>query len=320
MRAELLGYLLGALDPEEAARVAARLEIDPDLRRELETLRAQLEPLTADREYLDPPGNLVDRVMQSIASLGERKAGASATPLPPPTVAAWSRIDAATIVGISLAVLVLFVPVIASNRYRAQTVACRQRLHDVGRALVNYSRLHHGWFPEVPTDGNLARAGVYAVRLQEAGYLPDERSVYCPAVAAGDDQPPYVPNLTTLQAADSDDAAALFDRMDGSFGYALGYVDGGRYHAVRNLDRARYAVLADSPSEHGEGGRNHGCGQNVWFEDGHAEFLHCRRLNARDDDLYENHEGIVGAGIGPDDVVIGAARAQPRLMPVALEE
>jgi hypothetical protein len=32
-----------------------------------------------------------------------------------------------------------------------------------------------------------------------------------------------------------------------------------------------------------------------------------------DDQLYENHLGFVGAGIGPDDVVIGSASATPRL-------
>lgn len=320
MSAELLGYLLGALTPEEAAVVAARLEVDAELRRELEALRTQIAPLTDDREYFDPPHGLADRVCETVAGFGGRKVAISATSPSAPVAVTWSRIDVATIVGLSLAALVLFVPVLASNRYRAQAVACRQRLHEVGQALINYSRAQDGLFPEVPTDGNLARAGVYAVRLREGGYLPDQRSVYCPAVARADDDLPFVPKLTTLQAADPAEAAALFGQMHGSFGYALGYVEAGRYHTLRNRDRATFAILADAPEDPEGGGRNHGCGQNVWFEDGHAEFLNCCRLNVRDDDLYENHEGFVGAGIGPDDVVIGAAQAQPRLVPVSLDQ
>jgi hypothetical protein len=233
---------------------------------------------------------------------------------------AWSRLDVATVVGLSLAAAVLFIPVLASNRYRAQTVACRERLNEIGHALIGYSRTHNGLFPVVNDNGNLARAGVYAVRLRDAGYLPDERVIYCPAVIRDADALPVLPASGALQSADPAEAETMFAAMDGAYGYALGYVDEGRYRPLRNLDRSTFAVLADSPQEHGGGGRNHGCGQNVWFEDGHAEFLNCCRLSVRDDDLYENDDGFVGAGIGPDDVVIGAATASPLLMPVGLDE
>lgn len=320
MNEELLGYLLGALTPDEAAAVAARLEVDAELRHELEALRIQIAPLAADREYFDPPQGLADRVCESVDGWDRRKAALRATSMPVPVAVSWSRVDAATVVGLSLAALVLFVPVLASNRYRAQAVACRQRLHEVGQALIGYSRARSGMFPEVPTEGNLAHAGVYAARLRDAGYLPDRRNFYCPAVERSDESLPFVPTLATLQTADPPEAEALFGQMHGAFGYAMGYVDGGRYHALRNHDRSTFAVLADAPDEPGGGGGNHGCGQNVWFEDGHAEFLNRCRINVRDDDLYENHEGFVGAGIGPDDVVIGAAEAQPRLVPVSVEQ
>jgi hypothetical protein len=105
--------------------------------------------------------------------------------------------------------------------------------------------------------------------------------------------------------------------MDGAHGYALGYASAAGYQTRRNRQRARFAVLGDSPQEHGEGGRNHGCGQNLWFEDGHAEFLRSSRLPANDDAIYENHRGVVGAGVDEDDVVIGAANAAPLLTPVS---
>lgn len=39
MRDELVGYLLGALEPHEERALEARLETDAELRRELEDLR-----------------------------------------------------------------------------------------------------------------------------------------------------------------------------------------------------------------------------------------------------------------------------------------
>ena len=83
--------------------------------------------------------------------------------------------------------------------------------------------------------------------------------------------------------------------------------------------RATFAVLADKPGSGARGSLNHGCGgQNVLFEDGHAEFLSNCRLDRAGDELFRNSAGFVGAGIGRDDVVIAPTEARPlRHPPVA---
>ena len=69
MREQLLGYLLAHLDPAEQAAVEARLAADPQLRRELEALRAKLAPLddSHDEEAeLDPPPDLGSRTFRFV--------------------------------------------------------------------------------------------------------------------------------------------------------------------------------------------------------------------------------------------------------------
>ena len=48
MHERLLGYLLGAIEPDERARVEELLQAVDDLRQQAELLRRGLEPLEAD--------------------------------------------------------------------------------------------------------------------------------------------------------------------------------------------------------------------------------------------------------------------------------
>ena len=55
MREELIGYLLGALDAEEQARVEEALRGNEELQHELELLAESLEPLEAGTADERPP-------------------------------------------------------------------------------------------------------------------------------------------------------------------------------------------------------------------------------------------------------------------------
>lgn len=324
MRDELVGYLLGALEPHEERALEARLEIDAELRRELEDLRRILCAKADKFTQIDPPADLAKRTCTSI------DATRHSPPPPVPLVAdadspefkgagGWRRPDVVTLVGLAVAAAVLIMPLLSAARQRSQIAACRDHMREVGRALIEFSRTHDGYFPEVPQDGPLAHAGIFAVRLREAGYLADTTAVYCPARVDAAGAAP-LPTLASFETVDDAEAETRFAALHGLFGYALGHMHEGRYHSPRNRDRAHFAVLADAPSDGTCRRGGHGCGQNVWFEDGHAEFLSACRLNIGDDEIYHNRHGYVGAGIGPDDVVIGASVASPRIVPVEIVE
>lgn len=233
-------------------------------------------------------------------------------PLEPAAHAArrWSLADATVTAGIFVAASLLFFPVLASMRYQSRVTACREKMHRVGIALIDYSRLHGDVFPEVPQAGPLGHAGIYAPRLQQAHLLNAVSDVICPGQSTADFD--HIPTIDELEHADSAALDKLTKIMGGSYGYALGYVENGQYRFARNRNRATFALLADAPKDHAFGSLNHGCGgQNVFFEDGHATFLNCCKRRELGDDLFANHAGFVGAGIGPDDVVVAASAAAP---------
>src|SRR6187431_2222754 len=77
MREELLGYVLGALEPEEERELEARLEIDADLRRELSELRRLLLEGPGEAwdardtgELIEPPAELAKRTCTSVDAVG----------------------------------------------------------------------------------------------------------------------------------------------------------------------------------------------------------------------------------------------------------
>lgn len=83
MHEDLLGYLLGALEPHEMRRVAQRLQDDPEARRQLEQIERSLRPLEEGFEPpSDPPPDLVSRTLANLPPLpapgGDAAAGDAA--------------------------------------------------------------------------------------------------------------------------------------------------------------------------------------------------------------------------------------------------
>ncbi len=70
MHEDLLGYLLGALEPHEMRRVAQWLRDDPVAREELAKIEQSLRPLEESYEPVElPPSDLVARTLASLPPL-----------------------------------------------------------------------------------------------------------------------------------------------------------------------------------------------------------------------------------------------------------
>lgn len=76
MHAQLLGYLLESLEPDERCRLEAELMRDHDLQRDLEELNDSLEPLRLIPDPPDPPAGLAQRTCQMVAAFQARAHGA----------------------------------------------------------------------------------------------------------------------------------------------------------------------------------------------------------------------------------------------------
>jgi hypothetical protein len=316
MRDHLVGYLLDALEPDEQEFVEQRLAADPQLRKELELLHRGLDPLRADRGAFEPPSGLRERTCRYVV---ERMTTLS---MPEVKAARWTFSDVTIMAGIMLIASSLFFPALQHSRQSARLATCQNNLRQLGTSLAGYSERHHGYFPEILPGSNLGAAGIYAVRLAEEGSLPDPRLVVCPASQLAEQQDFRLPTTIELKDAKGETLVTFHRTMGGSYGYSLGYLVDGKYQAPKNHYRKNFALVGDAPLLTSDGlhSLNHGGGQNVLFEDGHAGFLTECQVGGCRDNIYLNDQDQPAAGLHENDAVLGASSARPFLTTISLQQ
>lgn len=313
MRENLLGHLLGALDPSERESLEAKLREKPELEEELHLLRRSLEVLEEDVRHFEPPPRLAERTCNLL------RAGRETAPAAAAMSARWGLHDVLVAASVLAAACLLFFPAVSQSRYYAQRAGCEDNLRVVSRALVQYADRHGDFFPKVPVEGKLAAAGIYGPTLIEQGFLDEQRRLVCPGSELAREPGFRVPTRDELEAADGDELKRLLRQAGGSYGYVLGYVEDGRYLGPRNQARTRFALVSDEPCSVARDHKspNHGrCGQNVLFEDGHVRYLSTCRVEGCGDALFFNDRGEVGVGLHANDAVIVRGDFRP-VLPVS---
>lgn len=349
MREELVQYLLGELDEPGARAVEQRAEADPQIRKQLEHLRSCMalgETCPDSNESSDqqsevnsdgPPAGLADRVADSVHDLALGLSGSSATHQSSGTTdvvvapdvdhgssrSSWSLVDGAVAAGVIMAVGMMLLPALAGSRDASRRIACENNMRQVGYALQQYANEHGGLFPHVHPGEN---AGIFSVRLADGEYLDRKevpKLVACPAsqmaeqMAAG--RTIVIPTDQQLAKLSGRALAQVRESMGGNMAYRLGYVEGPLYRPVRNSDSSRSPMLSDAPSlSSGSPVSNaHGCGVNVWFQDGSVRFRQTCQSPADDDNIYMNRQGKPAAGDGWNDAVLVPSRQTPGVMPIS---
>lgn len=322
VRNQILGYLLGALDDSEMEYVAERLENDPLYQEQLPHVRRQLQSL-GPREPLDddPPPDLAARTLDRMFARADRKHSRPRRPRslsPAPAGHSWSQsgswLDAAVAVSVFLLAAVAIWPAVFDSRVQVRLAACQDNLRQMGMALADYSRRHGDCFPQVPREGRLAVAGIYAPTLVSEGYLTEPHRVLCPESATPRQRAFRMPTLAEIQAASPVDLVVLRQQIGGSYGYTLGHQQRGVLRPTRNLSRSYFAIMADAPCAEmpGRQSRNHGGhGQNVLLEDGHVEFVVHPQSAIGPDDIFANDAQHVAVGMHCDDSVIATSETEP---------
>ncbi|MHC4177240.1 MAG: hypothetical protein ACYSWU_07025 [Planctomycetota bacterium] len=320
LQEQLLGHLLGALEESEQEQIAARLQGDAALRLELARVRGRLESLESGRRVFTPPPGLAERTCRAVASHADSSAAARRRPMSPADAAPgsgarFSWVDVAVAAAILAAVSLLTVPAIQSSRFNAQLVGCQDNLWQLAVGMKQYSQQHDGYFPSIPTRGELSGAVVCAPMLVSGGFVTDSRWFICPGSSLAGRKGFRISSLEELQTTSWKKLSGLPRRMVGSYGYPLGYTEDGVYHGTRDLGRAYFALVADIPGSDPSNGRqslNHGgLGQNVLFECGGVRFVTSPRPDPRADHIYINDRGFMAPGLHYNDSVIGPSNARP---------
>ena len=327
MREDLVGHLLGALEPSESKAIELALA-DPDrgpqLRRDLEKLRLALEPLAGDRDVLPAPSGLAGRTMRFIV---EQEAAAriqDSRPLPMPRGmsaedalprgrGARGWIDRVIIAASALAACVLVAPLLLDSISQARARRAERNLLKTSGALQGYADAHRV-FPTPPSTGPLSRAGLYAPTLvSEQRLVADDGTLVCPDTPLSRSGTFRVPTLEELErAVGTPGFEEMVRTMGGDYGYTLGHRDAsGELQPNRDLRRTHHPLMADAPNDGGERSSNHPDGlHHVLFEDGHIKRFGPSDLHTGDH-LFKNHDGQVAAGVDEEDAVSGDSEDQP---------
>ncbi|HEY2840751.1 MAG TPA: hypothetical protein VGJ26_16460 [Pirellulales bacterium] len=323
MREQLLGYLLGALDPAEQAAVEARLAEDPQMRRELDQLRANMAPLDDSDEdeenELDPPPDLGTRTFRFVrnhanwSAVGQGSFGQG-------PASNWRAPDYIIAAGIFLAATMLVFPAVHRSRVDARVAVCQNHLRVVGVGLSQYAIIFR-YFPYVPPSGRFAACGIFAPILQQHGLIPDASVLICPDSTMAENRAFRIPSLDDLRLADTETLQQLHRFMAGSYGYHPGHIENNRYVPTRLAARDSFVMLADAVDELGsDGTANHGHrGQNVLCQSGRVVFLIKPRLLDNGDNIYVSDYGARGAGRGENDCSVSSSPISPIALPVTVD-
>ncbi len=325
-RESLIGYLLGALEDSERSDLEAQLAGDAELRRDLAKVGRALKPLEAARMNHEPPAGLVARTIDFIdshlvrpakeESSGRGRMSTRPEPLERRGRFRWQDILAAC--ALTLSGVLLLIPAIESSRSHARLLTCQDNLRHLGVGLGEYSQLNAGFFPPIPSSGNMAVAGAYAPQLLNAGVIDGPRRIVCPSSSLAEEgRLTAIPTLAQIkQTKDGKKLLILHRLMGGSYGYHLGHVDGGELQPTKNKNRTHFAMMSDAPDSDSprRATLNHGGkGQNVLYEDGHVQFIRTSQLHRLEEDFFANDEGKVEAGKHENDAVVAPSHATPFL-------
>lgn len=314
----LIGYLLGALEPDQCARIERELERNPQLRRRLRELDDQLHAMRpAEFEDFDPPAGLSEKTCDTIDEYEKIHQAR-------PSVVSHGRcsesrgssfVDVAVAGGVCLAISLLFFPTIVNSRFEARTKACQNNLRQLGAALELFNRDHNDQFPVARRQGNGACAGYFAPRLKDCGLLDEPEILICPSSSFARDVDDWrVPTCDEVDRARGQHLILLQSTMGGSYAYTLGYTADKELQPTRNLRRPDFVIVADSPNRESaaQGSPNHGTrGQNVLFEDFSVRFVSTSSVGKFDDSYYLNRHGQPRAGVDIDDCVVGSSSTSP---------
>ena len=318
----LLDYALGALSAEERAEVERRLG-EPDWRRELDRIKQQLQPLADYCEDIEPPLDLAGRTCSLVDShiqaqrVCPNTVGLTAAMQPGSSAAGQGRAaEFIVAAGVFLALGLLFFPAVSNSRQLARRTQCSNNLRQLGLAMAVYSEQDSGgYFPCIPPSGKRAFAGIFGPTLYDSRYLVDSSLLICPSSRLAENRNEFeIPSLDRVDAATERELIGIRRRAGGSYGYNLGYVDGGVLRSSRNFRRAYFAIMADAPSLSlaGYQSSNHnGLGQNLLFEDGSIRYMVGPPSDDHADHPFRNHFGVVEAGVNDYDAVIATSFVPP---------
>jgi len=325
----LLGYVLIALPEAEQWRIEALAFSDPELAQRIDDLRDLLGPMQELSNLGDVPAHLTEATMAYIQDATQRQDSKANAQMSQPmfensrsTRLAWLDSLAALTAGV--VILSVLLPSVWHSRESARRITCTANLREIGSALVAFANSNaERRIPRIELAGPLSFAGVYAVRLKEAGLLESQRWIWCPATESLDlDQ--SIPSVQEFVAGSPRQQLSWTYIVGGNYSFNLGNMVDGDYETPSFNGKSYFAVLGDSLlplSSAEEVAAIHGVSlANVLYDDGRIQSVMVHQKNAAPmlDNPYLNRAMQQAVGQGVDDTCLGPSFQNP-FKPTRLE-
>jgi hypothetical protein len=323
MRELLIRYLLGELDSLEHDEVRRRLAASAELRRELAHLRSCFAASQAD----GAPRGLAERTTERVAvgsdesltdSIGQTASLAAATDQPA-GVLGWSLADLTVAGGVVLAVSMFLFPALADSRNATRRTVCQNNQRQLWFVLANYADTNDGYYPKIGPHQN---AGSFAVELVDRDYIGAEELaalLVCPGAPLADairsgQFVMRIPTSAALRSMTPQQLAVARRFMSPFYAYRFPYRVGEQYFYVRDQRLPLSPIFSDTSGGAGERFMSPNHGGNivqVMNQDGSVKPLRTCTMPGFHDELFLNAIGLVAAGIGRQDTVLGHSAATP---------
>jgi hypothetical protein len=327
MREELIRYLLGELDADERRDLQARLKSSPELRTELEQLRSCFAASQDEDLYApDAPTGLAARTAGRVADSGDFSSLAARADSQLAHagdshggILGWSLADLTVAGGVMLAVSMLIFPALINSRDGTRRTQCGDHLRQIEVYAALYAQDNGGFYPQVGPHEN---AGVFTAKLIGKGYVqPGELAILlvCPGAPLADrfrrgELKLPLRNAEEIRAMTPGQLVRITAISSPFYNYRFPYLDGRKYHDIRDEHRTLTPVLADASGDDNGNAMspNHG-GRlvQVISGDGSLRTLTTVTLPGLNDDMYHNDLGKMAAGLSPVDTVLGRSNATP---------
>ena len=305
-----------------------QLAASPELRRELAHLRSCFAAAAkADECSAEPPRGLAERTTERVAVVmaaarqrfWRRAWRRSARLRSAGRALGWSLADLTVAGGVILAVSMLLFPALRDSRDGTRRHVCQNNQRQLWLLVANYAQDHGGYVPQVKPNEN---AGIFTVRLVEGEYItPDELALLlvCPGAPLADAVRSghfaiHVPTAAELAAMSDSQLAQAQAKMSPFFAYRFPYRVGPNVplHSPRPAVVLAAVLRYVGAEQDGMMSPNHGGSiVQVTYQDGSLKSLRSCRLPGLNDDLFRNALGLVAAGLGPRDSVLGRSEATP---------
>lgn len=334
----LLGYLIRANEEHEQEELAEQIRIDAKLRKDCQLLQTGLTLPAADEEHLDPPSHLAMRTcsklwnmvdsgefpkLPSLTKQNEPTLVPAAASLPVAMAATpaassprldnqlakpkrrWHWLDLAVASTVLVVIGGVLSTQILASRTQAMRLSCQNNLQLTYASYADYARLHGGKIPTATERGPTAFAGMVGPTMRHAGLIKNQRNLICPESALAKDLDVQLPTLPELEHASPEELPALQRRAGGTYSYAIGYFENGKYQVIKLRNRPNYALISDPPASDKRSGNHHGqTGQNILYDNGSCRFTTECQIEGCRDHHFLNDAGLMAPGLHADDAVL----------------